>query len=155
VEHEQVTAGGLVMMRFAILAGCLVVAATPVFAQDKAIFQQMDDAWAAAYNKGDAKAVAAMYTADAYVLPDHAPMAHGRAGIAAMLKKLMAGSQNDLKITLVDVTPLGPGIVREITNYEITIKGQPPQHDVGKAVAVDRQVGGKWLIQTDIWNSNK
>jgi uncharacterized protein (TIGR02246 family) len=143
------------MTRLAILAGCLVLAATPVFAQDKAAFQKQDEAWAAAYNKGDAKAIAAMYAAGAYVLPDRAPMAHGRPAIEAMLKKLMAGSQNDLKITVVDVTPLGPGVVREITSYEITIKSQPPQHEVGKAVAVERKVGGKWMIQTDIWNANK
>jgi ketosteroid isomerase-like protein len=30
---------------------------------------KLNDEWAAAFNKGDAGAVAALYTADAYVLP--------------------------------------------------------------------------------------
>ena len=144
------------MLRTAILAlFCLGLTAVPALAQDTAALQKIDDAWAAAYNKGDAKAIAAMYAPDAYVLPDHAAMAHGRAAIQAMLKKLMGNYQNDLKITAVDAKPLGPGIVREIASYEITVKSQPPQHDVGKATAVLRQVGGKWLIQTDILNSDK
>ena len=42
---------------------------SPALAQDKATIEKLNDAWTAAFNKGDAAAVAAMYTEDAYVLP--------------------------------------------------------------------------------------
>ena len=61
-------------MRVAVIAGCLVLATTPALAQSKAAIQKLNDLWAEAYNKGDAKAVAAMYTSDAYMLPASAPM---------------------------------------------------------------------------------
>lgn len=71
------------MSRIAVIAGVLVVAATPAFAQSKALIQKLDDAWTAAFNKGDGAAVAAMYTPDATVLPPGAAMVHGRKAIAA------------------------------------------------------------------------
>jgi uncharacterized protein (TIGR02246 family) len=144
------------MPRIGILALCLgVLFAGPALAQDKAAMQKGDDRWAEAFNKGDAAAIAAMYTADAYVLPDHAEMAHGRAAIEAVIKKLMGNYQNDIKITAVDVMPLGPNAAREVGTYSITIKSQPPQQDSGKYATVLRKVGAKWLIATDIWNTNK
>jgi ketosteroid isomerase-like protein len=36
--------------------------------------EKLNDQWMAAFNKGDAAAVAAMYTIDAYVLPAHGEM---------------------------------------------------------------------------------
>src|SRR5262249_52783610 len=53
----------------------------PALAQSKEAIQKLNDEWAAAFNKGDAGAVAALYTADAYVLPAGAPMVKGRADI--------------------------------------------------------------------------
>jgi hypothetical protein len=41
------------------LVGSLTLAVTPAFAQDKATIQKLNDAWAAAFNKGDTAAVAA------------------------------------------------------------------------------------------------
>jgi uncharacterized protein (TIGR02246 family) len=143
------------MSRIAVVAGCLMIAATPALAQSKAAIQTADNRWAEAYNKGDVKAIVAMYTANAYLLPDHGEMAHGRAAIEAAIKKVMGGYQNDLRLTTLDVQSLGPTAAREVGTYAITVKSQPPQQDTGKYVAVLRKVGKKWLIETDIWNSNK
>ena len=69
------------MRRTAILAVCFVLLATPALAQSKAAIQKLNDEWAAAFNKGDAAAVAAMYTKDAYVLPPGFEIMKGRAAI--------------------------------------------------------------------------
>jgi uncharacterized protein (TIGR02246 family) len=145
------------MFRTTILAGCLAFAAFPALAQTKAELQKDVDAWATAFNKGDGAAIAAMYTADADMLPDHGDLAHGRAAIEAMIKKMAESGtyQNDLKITVENVRPLGPGIASDIGTYTITPKSQPSQQEVGKFASVVRKLGGKWLIQTDIWNTNK
>ena len=66
------------------LAVCVGLFASPALAQTKAEVQQLNDQWAAAFAKGDAAAVAAMYTEDAYVLPAGAAMVKGRAAIEAL-----------------------------------------------------------------------
>src|SRR5436305_2495505 len=99
------------MRRIAILALCLGLLSAPVLAQSKAAIQKLNDQWAAAFNKGDAAAVAAMYTSDAYLLPAGAPMAKGRAEI----QKVLAGAVQqigEIKITTLDIKPLGGNAAR-------------------------------------------
>ena len=142
------------MVRNIALAAWLVLCAAPAMAQSVAEIQKLDDAWAAAFNKGDAKAAAAMYTEDAYVLPDKGEMVHGRAGIEAFFKG--ATQQiGDFALKAGDVLPLGPDAAREIGTFTFKTKGQPPQSVAGKYAVVWRKIGGKWLLATDIWNSNK
>src|SRR5262244_843824 len=91
----------------------MIMLAGPAAAQRKEAIQKLNDEWAAAFNKGDAGAIAALYTADSYVLPPGAPMVKGRADI----QKFWAGAlqhQGDIKLTTLDVKPLGPDAAREI-----------------------------------------
>jgi uncharacterized protein (TIGR02246 family) len=142
------------MVRKIALAACLVLCAAPAMAQSVAEIQKLDDAWAAAFNKGDAKAVAAMYAEDAHLLPDKGEMVHGRPAIEAFLKG--ATQQiGDFTLKAGDVLPLGPDAAREIGTFTFKTKSQPPQNASGKYVVVWRKIGGKWLLATDIWNSNK
>ncbi|HEV8679275.1 MAG TPA: SgcJ/EcaC family oxidoreductase [Stellaceae bacterium] len=137
-----------------LLAAFLVLCAAPAMAQSKAAIQKLDDAFVAAFNKGDAAAVAAMYAEDAYVLPDKGEMARGRAAI----EKFWKGAMEQLtvvSITAQDVLPLGRSAAREIGTFALKTKAQPPQDITGKYVVVWRKIGGKWLLATDIWNSNK
>ena len=142
------------MVRKIALAACLVLCAAPTMAQSVADIQKLDDAWAVAFNKGDAKAAAAMYAEDAYVLPDKGEMVHGRAAIEAFLKG--ATQQiGDIALKASDVQPLGPDAAREIGTFTLKTKSQPPEDASGKYVVVWRKIGGQRLLATDIWNSNK
>ena len=142
------------MWRIAIIVGCSILGATPAFARDKATIVKLNDAWAAAFNKGDASAVAAMYTEDAFVLPPGAEMVKGRAAIEAFWRQA-AQQMGDAKLTTVDVLPLGPRAAREIGTVSLKSKGQPPQEITAKYAVVWRKVGGKWKLATDIWNTSK
>jgi uncharacterized protein (TIGR02246 family) len=142
------------MWRIAIIAGCSILGAAPAFAQDKATIVKLNDAWAAAFNKGDASAVAAMYTADAFVLPPGAEMVKGRAAIEAFWRQA-AQQMGDAKFTTIDVLPLGPAAAREIGTVSLKSKSQPPQEIIGKYAVVWRKIGGSWKLATDIWNTNK
>ena len=142
------------MRNFAVVAGCLILGAAPAVAQDKATIEKLNDAWTAAFNKGDAAAVAAMYTEDAYVLPPGAEMVKGRTGIEAFWRQA-AQQMGDAKLTTLDVLPLGRSAAREIGTVTLKTKSQPPQEIVGKYAVVWRKVGGKWKLATDIWNTNK
>jgi uncharacterized protein (TIGR02246 family) len=142
------------MSRIAFFGGCLVLAAATAFAQDKATIEKLNDAWTAAFNKGDAQAVAAMYADDAYVLPPGSDIVKGRAAIEAFWRQA-AQQLGDAKLTTLDVLPLGPDAAREIGTVALKTKGQPPQEVVGKYAVVWRKIGGEWKLATDIWNTNK
>jgi uncharacterized protein (TIGR02246 family) len=142
------------MRYFVVVAGWLILGAAPAVAQDKATLEKLNDAWTAAFNKGDAAAVAAMYTEDAYVLPPGAEIVKGRTAIEAFWRQA-AQQMGDAKLTVLDVLPLGRAAAREIGTVTLKTKSQPPQEVVGKYVVVWRKVGGKWKLATDIWNTNK
>jgi uncharacterized protein (TIGR02246 family) len=142
------------MLRIVVLGGCLAIAAATAFAQDKATIQKLNDAWTAAFNKGDATGVAAMYAEDAYVLPPGSDILKGRAAIEGFWRQ--ASQQlGDAKLTTLDVMPLGPDAAREIGTVTLKTKAQPPQEVVGKYAVVWRKIGGEWKLATDIWNTNK
>jgi uncharacterized protein (TIGR02246 family) len=142
------------MLRIAVFGACLVLTAATASAQNKAAIERLNDAWTAAFNKGDAHAVAEMYAEDAYVLPPGSDMVKGRAAIEAFWRQ--ASQQlGDAKLTTLDVLPLGRNAVREIGTVTLKTKGQPAQEVVGKYAVVWRKVGGQWKLATDIWNTNK
>jgi uncharacterized protein (TIGR02246 family) len=146
-------AEGSSMLRIMLLGVCLCVA-TAALAQDKATIAKLNDAWVAAFNKGDAQAVAAMYAEDAYVLPPGSDIVKGRAAIEAFWRQA-AQQMTDAKLTTLDVLPLGRNAAREIGTVSLKTKSQPPQEIVGKYAVVWRKIDGRWKLATDIWNTNK
>ena len=142
------------MLRIAALTICLVLAAAPAMAQSKAAIQKLNDKWADAFNRGDAKAVAAMYTNDAYALPPGAEMVKGPKAIEGMWREEMK-QIGDVKITTIDVKPLGPKAAREIGTATFKTKAQPPQDGTIKYAVVWEKTGRGWKLLQDIWNANK
>jgi uncharacterized protein (TIGR02246 family) len=132
----------------------LGLGAAPAVAQNKAMIEKLNDAWTAAFNKGDAATVATLYTEDAYVLPPGSAMVKGRAAIEAFWRQA-AQQMTDAKLTTVDVLPLGRSAAREIGTVTLKTKSQPPQEVVGKYVVVWRKVGRDWKLATDICNTDK
>ena len=141
------------MWRIVMFIGCLSLG-SPALAQNKATIEKLNDVWTAAFNKGDAAAVAALYTEDAYVLPPGSAMVKGRAAIEAFWRQA-AQQMTDAKLTTVDVLPLGRSAAREIGTVTLKTKSQPPQEVVGKYVVVWRKIGREWKLATDIWNTDK
>ena len=141
------------MWRIVTIIGCLSLGA-PALAQNKTTIEKLNDAWTAAFNKGDAGAVAALYTEDAYVLPPGSSMVKGRAAIEAFWRQA-AQQMTDTKLTTVDVLPLGRSAAREVGTVTLKTKSQPPQEVVGKYVVVWRKMGRDWKLATDIWNTDK
>lgn len=142
------------MRRVPVLAGCLVVAAASALAQSKATIQKLEDDGAAAFKRGDAKAIAQMYTADAYVLPQGQEMIRGRKAIEALWRRQIEHI-TDLKCSSVDVRPLGPKAAREIGTCTFRTKGQNPRQGAVKYAIVWEKSGRSWKVLQDIWNSSK
>ena len=143
------------MRKLIVLAAALALATiSPALAQSKASIDKLNAKFAEAFNKGDAVAVASMYTTDAVVLPPGAAMVKGRTAIQSFWQ---GASQQlgDMKLTTLEVKPLGGGWARELGTFSLKLKSQPGQEAVGKYVVLWQKVGEEWQLATDIWNTNK
>jgi ketosteroid isomerase-like protein len=136
-----------------LIVAALIVA-PPALAQDKATMQKLNDDFAAVFARGDYAAVAAHYAEDAVLLPSGAEMVKGRSGIQAFWAKAGQGIES-VRLTTLEVQPLGSDAAQEIGSFALKTKGQPPQEVVGKYVVVWRKVGTDWKLATDIWNENR
>ncbi|WP_230533855.1 YybH family protein [Microvirga roseola] len=140
------------MRRFALVT-LICLATAPLYAQDKATIQKLNEAFSEAFNKGDFAALADLYTQDATLMPPQADFVRGRDDIQ---KFWQAASDHvgDLRLTTLDVEPFGSDTAREIGTFTLKPKGQ--QEEVaGKYVVIWQRVGGDWKLATDIWNTNK
>lgn len=110
-------------------------------------------AFAAAWDAGDAAAMAALYTDDAMVLPPGGEALEGREAITAFWQDFiesLAGSQVALETTEVRS---GDGGAIEVGSWAIT--GADGEHvDHGKYVVVWKYVDGAWRLHRDIFNSS-
>ena len=141
------------VFRGALLVAGLLLFATPAMAQSKAAIQKLNDAWSAAFNKGDGAAVAALYAEDAYVLPPGGDMIKGRDKIAAFWKDTVQ-KLGDVKLTTLDIVRLGRSAALEIGTVSLKTKGDQSQAIEGKYAVVWRKIDGQWLLASDIWNAN-
>jgi uncharacterized protein (TIGR02246 family) len=140
--------------RAALLAAGFMLCTAPAMAQNKATIDKLNEAWCAAFNKGDAAALAAMYTDDATVLPQGGPMIKG----ASAIKDLWAGevkTLGDAKLTTVELHTMGEVMAYEIGIATAKTKANPPQEVAGKYVVIWRRSGTSWKIAADIFNFDK
>lgn len=138
------------MRTLLLAAAALVFTATPALANDNAMIQAADDALAAAFNKGDAAAVGAMYAADATMLPGDNKLYKG-AAITAWWAGAATAITN-LKLTVLETERLSPTYIREISRVQYDTKGDKPVHADVTAVVVYKLVDGKWMLWTDIFH---
>jgi ketosteroid isomerase-like protein len=87
-------------------------------------------------------------------MPPGADLVRGRNDIQAFWTAAL-GQISDLKLTAVDVRPLGSDAAREVGTFTAKTKGQAPQDIAGKYVVVWQKVDGDWKLAADIWNTNK
>lgn len=109
-----------------------------------------------AFNRGDAAAVAALYTDDATLLPPSSDLIRGRQGLQDFWSAAMKAGLKDVALTTVDVWG-SEDTACEIGKYSVTVQpeGQERRADSGKYLVVwKRQTDGSWKLQADIWNSN-
>ena len=141
-------------MRVIAVAIAALLLVGPAAAQDKATIEKLNDAFEAAFNKADFAALANMYTEDAYLLPPGSELAKGRSNVQAYWTKAGEGV-GDLKLTTLDLKPLGSDAAREVGTFSLMTKGRQRQQLVGKYVVVWQKVGNEWKLATDIWNTDK
>lgn len=103
----------------------------------------------AAFLRGDAQAVAELYTEDAEVIAPGAPVARGRSAIAAAWQKAIDSGVKDLTLNTANVESSSDlacetGIVRLVAKDGGITEG--------RYVVVWKRTDGKWKLYRDIWN---
>lgn len=144
-------------MKAVILTAPLLLLAT--IAQARDISSEIDAAnakWIVAFNKGDAAAVAQLYTERATALPPGAPMAKGRAAIQALWQGAIKNGVKNITLKTVQLDQFG-NAAREIGEYSLDAPNAQKQitHEQGKYVVLWRHIGGSWKLDTDIWSGNQ
>ena len=108
-----------------------------------------------AFNKGDAAAVANMYTVEARVLPPNAEMVEGRANIQKFWNGAISAGFKMVSLETTHVETQG-NLAVEVGRYTITTPGSGgvTTTDKGKYVVVWKREGQSWKLATDIFNTN-
>ena len=107
-----------------------------------------------AFKRGDAAAIAALYTVNATLLPPNSQMMKGTDAIQSFWQGAIRMGITEAKLETVEVEARDD-MACEIGRYTLTIqKGSESMTDVGKYVVVWKNNGGSWKLHIDIWNSN-
>jgi uncharacterized protein (TIGR02246 family) len=108
-----------------------------------------------AFNKGDAAAVANMYTMDARVLPPSDEMVEGRSNIQKFWQGAMTAGVKMVSLETVHVETQG-NVAVEIGRYTSTMPGAggTTTTDKGKYVVVWKREGQSWKLAVDIFNTS-
>jgi uncharacterized protein (TIGR02246 family) len=144
-------------MKAAVLAIPMLVLAATAQARDiKTDIDAANAKWVAAFNKGDAAAVAQLYTEQATALPPGAPMAKGRAAIQTFWQGAIQSGLTNASLKALQVDQFGTA-AREIGQFSLDALNAQKQtvHVEGKYVVLWRRIGGSWKLDTDIWNMNQ
>ena len=117
--------------------------------------EKANAAFSLAFERGDAKGLAEMYTADAIAFPPDHEMINGRDAIGAFWKATRDSGVRSVTLTTIDVGRSGD-IAYEVGKAALRIEpdGQPPTTALVKYVVVwKRGPDGSWKLHRDIWNS--
>jgi len=136
----------------ALIAISLTAAPAAQSSQDaRAGIEAASRKFEAAAAKGDGAAIAALYTADAMLLPPNSDAIKGSTAISDFWKAAV-GAGVVVKFTIIEVSADGDA-AHEVGTYAMeTPDGKPL--DRGKYLVVWKREGGQWKLHRDIWNSN-
>jgi ketosteroid isomerase-like protein len=111
-----------------------------------------DAAWSAAFAKGDAKAVASMYSASGQILAEGYDPVKGTAAITKFIQGVLDEGVGSITLTTLEVFGQGR-YATEVGSYLMKDKAGK-EIDHGKYVEVFRLQEAEWKLHRDIFNSS-
>ena len=128
------------------------VSVTARQADARAAIEAANKQFAAAFAKGDAAALAGMYTAGAVAFPPNGEPTKGRAAIQKIWAGAIAGGIKAVTLTTTEVETHGD-TAHEVGNYEMKVDGGKVV-DRGKYVVIWKRDASGWKLHRDIWNTS-
>lgn len=131
----------------ACLTALLAVTAWAAAQQPDPAIEKVARTYEAAFNKGDAKAVAALHTADAVRMFPDGQVITGRTGIEQAYAAALAGELKGAKLTIGagQVQKLSADVITSTGTYEV-VGGKTPAK--GRYLNTLKREGGQWLLAT-------
>jgi uncharacterized protein (TIGR02246 family) len=109
--------------------------------------------FAAAFKRGDAKAMAGCYTAEAALLPANSDFVRGTDAIGLFWQGVIDMGLKDASLETQEVEVHGDTAI-EVGRYRLFGAGGAVA-DNGKYVVVWKNVGGQWKLHRDIWTTSQ
>jgi len=103
-------------------------------------------------NKGDWKGAASLYSSDAVIYAPSSPPVAGHQAIASFWHTVSIRGMSSIELQLMDLE-ISDNLLVARGKYVMRDK-QKEYIDIGKFVALYRKENGKWLLQTDMFNSS-
>ena len=133
----------VLVLTFAVVA--------PALADDaKTIAQRLDDKWIEAFNKKDAAALTALYTADAVLLPQgkDQPII-GANNIRNFMDEMIKEKLENMVLPVAEANMLDQKSLYQAGTWAADVGGQ---HVTGTYMSVVVQEGADWKYRADTWN---
>jgi uncharacterized protein (TIGR02246 family) len=133
----------VLVLTFAVVA--------PALADDaKTIAQRLDDKWLEAFNKKDAAALTALYTADAVLLPQgkDQPIT-GANNIRKFMDEMISEKLENMVLPVAEANMLDQKSLYQAGTWAADAGGQ---HVTGTYLSVIVQEGADWKYRADTWN---
>jgi uncharacterized protein (TIGR02246 family) len=111
-----------------------------------------NESFMAAFKRGDAAGIAALYTESGQLLPPNSDFVTGRQAIQAVWQAVLDAGFKSVDLQIVEVEGHGDTAI-EISKYVLYGEGGQAL-DKGKYIIVWKQVGGQWQLHRDIFNSS-
>lgn len=144
------------MARAACMLGVVLALVVAAQAQPGGVKAQIDKAnaaFVAAFAKGDAAAIAAMYTTDAQAFPPNSDIVRGRAAIQKLWEGAMGMGVKTVRLQATEVESHGT-VAHEVGTYAM-VGADGKELDSGKYIVIWKRDGTAWKLHRDIWNTNK
>ncbi len=106
----------------------------------------------AAMEKGDATAVAALYTANAKLFPPNRDIVEGGDGIRTFWQAVLDAGVRGAQLETIEVRICGDTAM-EVGRYRMKAAGGEAI-DHGKYIVLWKNVNGIWKLDRDMWNSS-
>jgi ketosteroid isomerase-like protein len=146
------------MIRTIVLALVALVfgTATPIIAKDaKTEVARQGELWNQAYDRSDWTAMRALYTDDAWLMTDKAPLAGSADAIINYLRRFKdMGAKVKFRFENEDVSIQGKlGVV--VAKYWMTaeLPGRPAIKTAGRSLLIYKKQGKRWLLWRDMDNT--
>ncbi|MDP4027177.1 SgcJ/EcaC family oxidoreductase [Methylobacterium sp. NEAU 140] len=114
--------------------------------------QMRNEAFRLATAAGDALALAALYTEDAWFLPQGSAEIQGRRAIERLWQERLKRIA-EVKLSTIDVALLGNDHAREVGHFIVRTKAGGPDV-MGKYLVVWQRIAGEWYLAADAVNSS-
>jgi uncharacterized protein (TIGR02246 family) len=147
----------IIRSTFALIAFSLVTTGS-VFAEDsatKTTIETLNNSWNKAFNNADAKSLASLYAEKGVLSPGNGKALIGRAEIESLFKSFFEAGLNNHKLEIVTVDG------DDKTLYQVAKWSARGAEKDGAATTFGgittsvykKDVNGKWVAQTHVWNA--